>query len=54
MMTLTTFETINQNSISVNVYVEDENQTIRADRITKIERPSCHINLYYELKNDAS
>ena len=40
-----TFEAINQNSISVNVYVEDENQTIRADRITKIERPSCHINL---------
>ena len=40
-----TFETTNQNSISVNVFVEDENQTIRADRITKIERPSCHINL---------
>ena len=39
------FETINQTSISVHVYVEDENQTIRADRITKIERPSCHINL---------
>ena len=39
------FEEINNKSISVNVYVEDENQTIRADRITKIERPSCHINL---------
>ena len=39
-----TFETINQHSISVNVYVEDESQTIRADRITKMERPSCHID----------
>ena len=39
------FEEINNKSISVNVYVEDVNQTIRADRITKIERPSCHINL---------
>ena len=39
------FEEINNKSISVNVYVEDENQTIRADRITNIERPSCHINL---------
>ena len=47
-----TFETINQNSISVNVYVEDENQTIRADRITKIERPSCHINLLRIEKDD--
>ena len=46
------FETINQNSISVNVYVEDENQTIRADRITKIERPSCHINLLRIEKDD--
>ena len=47
-----TFETINQNSISVNVYVEDVNQTIRADRITKIERPSCHINLLRIEKDD--
>ena len=47
-----TFETINQNSISVNVYVEDENQSIRADRITKIERPSCHINLLRIEKDD--
>ena len=47
-----TFETINQNSISVNVYVEDENQTIRADKITKIERPSCHINLLRIEKDD--
>ena len=39
------FEETNNKSISVNVYVEDVNQTIRADRITKIERPSCHINL---------
>ena len=46
------FETINQNSISVNVYVEDENQTIRADKITKIERPSCHINLLRIEKDD--
>ena len=51
-----TFESINQNSISVNVYVEDENQTIRADRITKIERPSCHSNLLRieQNNNDAS
>ena len=50
------FEEINNKSISVNVYVEDENQTIRADRITKIERPSCHINLLRieENDNDAS
>ena len=40
-----TFETINQNCTSVNVYVENQNQTIRADRITKIQRPSCHINI---------
>ena len=39
-----TFESINQNSISVNVYVEDVNQT-------KIERPSCHINLLRIEKN---
>ena len=51
-----TLETINQNFISVNVYVEYENQTIRADRVTKIERPSCHINLLRIEKNsnDAS
>ena len=47
-----TFESINQNSISVNVYVEDENQTIRADRITKTARPSCHINLLRIGKNN--
>ena len=47
-----TIETINQHSISVNAYVEDENQTIRADRITKLERPSCHINLLRIEKDD--
>ena len=46
------FEEINNKSISVNVYVEDVNQTIRADRITKIERPSCHINLLRIEKDD--
>ena len=47
------FEEINNKSISGNVYVEDENQTSRADRITKIERPSCHINLLrIEKKNN--
>ena len=46
------FEEINNKSISVNVYVEDENQTIRAGRITKIERPSCHINLLRIEKDD--
>ena len=29
----------------ITVYVEYENHTIRADRITKIERTSCYINL---------
>ena len=51
-----TFETISQSSISDNVYVEDENQAIRADRITKFKRPSCHINILRieQSNNDAS
>ena len=40
------FEEINEGSISINVYVIDEDkQKIRADRITKKLRPTCHVNL---------
>ena len=40
-----TFETINDNTISVNVYTLDDNDKIRPDRITKIAKPFCHVNL---------
>ena len=40
------FETVNDNTISVNVYTIDKDvDKIRADRITKITNPRCHINL---------
>ena len=40
------FEEINQNSISVNVYkINPDVDKIIVHRITKVIRPSCHINL---------
>ena len=41
------FEEINKNTISVNVYAIDPNgtNTIVVNRVTKISKPSCHINL---------
>ena len=46
------FEEINNNTVSVNVYtVDNENNKIRADKITKIVKPTFHINLL-RLDND--
>ena len=46
------FEEINNNTFSVNVYTIDEDiNKIRADRITKIVKPNCHVNLL-RLDND--
>ena len=40
------FEAVNENTISVNVYTVDKDvDKIRADRITKVTNPRCHINL---------
>ena len=45
------FETVNDNTISVNVYTLDDNDKVRPDRITKIAKPCCHVNLL-RLDND--
>ena len=41
------FESISNNTISVNVYGVDPIRTssIVVNKVTKIQRPSCHINL---------
>ena len=49
-----TFETINDNTISVNVYTHDDNDKIRPDRITKIAKPFCHVNLLRLEQNNKS
>ena len=49
-----TFERINENTISVNVYVLDNNDKIRPDRITKIAKPFCHVNLLRLEQNNKS
>ena len=46
------FEEINNNTFSVNVYtVDNDNNKIRVDRVTKIVKPNCHVNLL-RLDND--
>ena len=46
------FEEINNNTSSVNVYtVDNDNNKIRVDRVTKIVKPNCHVNLL-RLDND--
>ena len=51
-----TFEEINDNTISVNVYGIDPKGTnsIVVDRITKITNPSCHVNLLLLEEDDNS
>ena len=40
------FEEINGRTISINVYtIDEENKSIRPDRITTISKPVCHVNL---------
>ena len=40
------FEEINGRTISINVYtIDEEKKTIRPDRITKVSKPVCHVNL---------
>ena len=50
---INTFEQINKDCISVNVYKINPNgtNTIIVDRVTKIQKPSCHINLLL-IEND--
>ena len=48
------FEEVNKNAISVNVYAIDPNgtNTIVVNRITKINKPSCHISLLLLERDD--
>ena len=49
------FEEINNNSFSVNIYIIDnDNNKIRADRITKIIKSNCHVNLLRLDKDEGS